>query len=398
MAEQSRLNFSISEFVLSNNQTHGHLRKNLGYLWAIRHGAKLIYDLDGDMSFDMQVGIHPLPRLGEQSMLVTGDGQMGINPYATYGNPRIWPRGFPLQLLRHSDYSYVRRLITQPYVQQGISKDCLDLDAMELLVARAPGPPVPPGGPRQPAEGPTLPADIVPLVVPADAYTPINGRNTIFLRKALWGLLIPSTVAASVSDIWRGYWLQSLLHSLGGHVAFVPSPAVLSRPVPSLGELQKRVSQETPLYLEAGRLVRFLVEWLPEAGAFPALLLELTNAMVKAGFLKQADVALAEAWVKDLNTLGYAWPELSPDPAFDRLPEFRFSVPGVFSGNGELAPRQFFRRAGDCGHPLALRQRVCQHSSLSANACIGPCLARWYRLASFGRIRPRTCTGWTAMC
>ncbi len=42
--------------------------------------------------------------------------------------------------------------------------------------------------------------------------------------------------------------------------------------------------------------------------------------------------------------LGYAWPEVGPDPAFDRLPEFRFSVPGVFSGNGELAPRQFFRR------------------------------------------------------
>jgi hypothetical protein len=122
---------------------------------------------------------------------------------------------------------------------------------MQLMAAEAGmlGTPGPPGGPRLSSEGPMLPADVVPLVVPADAFTAINGRNTIFLRKALWGLLLPATVAAPVSDIWRGYWLQALLHSLGAHVAFVPSSAVLSRPPPSRQELRERVTLETRLYL-----------------------------------------------------------------------------------------------------------------------------------------------------
>lgn len=152
-----------------------------------------------------------------------------VHPHSGYGKKISSGERFKLFCVR--TFAFLRRDFA------GIGTDCLDLDAMELMVAAAPGP------------APALPADVVPLVVPAEAFAPVNARNTIFLQRALWGLLLPSTVAAPVSDIWRGYWAQSLLHSLGGHVAFVPSPAALSRPPLSSLQLREQADLESPLYL-----------------------------------------------------------------------------------------------------------------------------------------------------
>lgn len=42
--------------------------------------------------------------------------------------------------------------------------------------------------------------------------------------------------------------------------------------------------------------------------------------------------------------LEYKWPKMEADPAFDRLPQRQVMLPGVFEGDDDLAPRQYFRR------------------------------------------------------
>lgn len=89
--------------------TRSYSRKNIGYLFAIQHGAEAIYETG--MSFVL--GRHQaaqritdddnmllkdlttfLPLLND--ILVYHNSTSLVNPYAHFGQPSIWPRGYPL--------------------------------------------------------------------------------------------------------------------------------------------------------------------------------------------------------------------------------------------------------------------------------------------------------------
>ena len=48
-------------------------------------------------------------------------------------------------------------------------------------------------------------------------------QATLHFPEAFWGMLLPVTVHGRVSDIWRSYFTQALLPSVGAVVAFAPA-------------------------------------------------------------------------------------------------------------------------------------------------------------------------------
>lgn len=85
-------------------------RKNVGYLYAIQHGAKIIYDTDDDNKLitgqipqDRFFGVDAQIQLKQTSAI-----QRAYNPYLDFisANPwtgeRVfsWPRGLPLESIR----------------------------------------------------------------------------------------------------------------------------------------------------------------------------------------------------------------------------------------------------------------------------------------------------------
>merc|ERR550534_1850681 len=90
-------------------------RKNLGYLYAIEHGAKVIYDTDDD-NWLKELVIPILEGSAPAKQPVrTGTGPLLVNPFAefkpTCGD--IWPRGFPLDsLLAHARTSQEMKNVT----------------------------------------------------------------------------------------------------------------------------------------------------------------------------------------------------------------------------------------------------------------------------------------------
>ncbi|EPB71895.1 hypothetical protein ANCCEY_09020 [Ancylostoma ceylanicum] len=60
-------------------------------------------------------------------------------------------------------------------------------------------------------------------------YAPWNSQNTLFHRRAFFTLLLPVTVAFRVTDIWRSYFAQKLLHLVGENIAFYPANAIQIR-------------------------------------------------------------------------------------------------------------------------------------------------------------------------
>ena len=92
--DQEKIGYSILESTPLNSYN----RKNIGYLFAIQNGAKYIYDTDDDNApiidlidyFDLNEFDHGLVLTAESG------SSSYVNPYSHFGQPTIWPRGYPL--------------------------------------------------------------------------------------------------------------------------------------------------------------------------------------------------------------------------------------------------------------------------------------------------------------
>jgi hypothetical protein len=92
-------------------------RKNIGYLYAIRHGARVVFDFDDDNILKPSNELEPLspfveapPFAGEATMMArffstSFENGIAFNPLPLMG-PSVpgpcWPRGFPLEHIKNS--------------------------------------------------------------------------------------------------------------------------------------------------------------------------------------------------------------------------------------------------------------------------------------------------------
>ena len=72
-------------------------RKNVGFLYAIAHGAKLIYDTDDD-----NVPLKSMDKFdqdAEEVLKIRGNSDLNtVNIYNLFNKQgKIWPRGIPLE-------------------------------------------------------------------------------------------------------------------------------------------------------------------------------------------------------------------------------------------------------------------------------------------------------------
>jgi hypothetical protein len=77
---------------------NAYARKNVGYLYAIQHGAKIIYDIDDD---NVIVGDSIVHHPEVTTTNVLNSSYHLVNPYGYFGKADIWPRGFPLEAIRN---------------------------------------------------------------------------------------------------------------------------------------------------------------------------------------------------------------------------------------------------------------------------------------------------------
>ena len=102
-------------------------RKNLGYLWAIQHGAEELYETDDDN----EPVNNMLPNLNNGYYVYNGTGRKVANPYAHFGFPHIWPRGYPLDQIRpQAQAERFSRLQARPLILQGLADKDPDVDAI----------------------------------------------------------------------------------------------------------------------------------------------------------------------------------------------------------------------------------------------------------------------------
>jgi hypothetical protein len=133
--QQKNLDFRILRYLPQGS----YARKNLGYLIAIKCGAKIIFESDDDNLIDTN-DIYLLPKVLQPQHVpwIAFHRQRSpfINIYGSFGHPQIWPRGFPIDELRNvteDGWHSVKRNVdnnTHVYIQQYLADLDPDVDAI----------------------------------------------------------------------------------------------------------------------------------------------------------------------------------------------------------------------------------------------------------------------------
>ncbi|GFR78229.1 conserved uncharacterized protein [Elysia marginata] len=295
LAEQRTLGFNLVDRL----PVHSYSRKNLGYLYAIRHGAKVIFDTDDDN--------RPLNNLTSfltspttSGLFMNHPNTSVFNPYPHFGQPTLWPRGFPLTAINDQRFNGTYKLcsdLVTPLIQQGVVKGDPDLDAIFRLTRKG----------TASVFNVTFDTIAPPVVLPAGTYSPFNSQNTLFLHGAFWALILPTTTAFRVCDIWRGYWAQRLLWEVGGTLGF---PAVNARQSRNVHSYLEDALDETQMYFQTERLLDYLSSWLcPDDLSFFGCVERLSWDMASEDFWGKKDAKNIQLWLKDLLRLGYPEPK-----------------------------------------------------------------------------------------
>ncbi|KAJ8565599.1 hypothetical protein K7X08_008175 [Anisodus acutangulus] len=302
LEQQASLGFRVVDFLPYDS----YVRKSIGYLFAIQHGAKRIFDADdrgevihGDLGkhFDLELdgAAAKKQRILQYSLEI--ENKMVVNPYIHFGQRSVWPRGLPLEIVgfvNHEDF-YTEVSGGRQYIQQGISNGLPDVDSV-FYSTRKVG---------------SEPLDIIfdehapKVALPQSLMVPINSFNTLFHYNAFWSLMLPVSVSTMASDVLRGYWAQRMLWEIGGFVVVYPPTIHRDDKVEAY-----HFSEEKDLHVNVGRLIRFLVSWRSEKQKLFEKILELSHSMTLEGFWSENDVKFTAAWLQDLAAVGYQQPRL----------------------------------------------------------------------------------------
>lgn len=265
-------------------------RKNIGYLYAIEHGAQVIYETDDD-NFLIDDEIE---YLQEKNSCLAVHSKHGIfNPFAYFGQPTLWPRGYPLKQIckqDESDFELMNGCCIP--IQQGLVNKDPDVDAIFRLTRN---------------QLVDFDSSKPPVACGMGTMAPFNSQNTIFYHSAFWLLLMPTTVSMRVADIWRGYWAQRLLWDIGGTLCFLPPTAYQER---NEHDYLRDFAEEIDLYLDAEKLIHMLNSWRSDKQTAFDRMNDLFTALVARNFLRADDQNLMHAWIEDLKEIGYIPPDV----------------------------------------------------------------------------------------
>jgi hypothetical protein len=300
---------ALGSFVKSTPWNH-FCRKNLGYLFAILHGAEFIFDFDDDNYIKVDDKGAPISILPSEEMLSNVTiASLGPNVFNHHPmmkpsiNETSWARGFPLDKIQHTATQGTAAFQNDlPFkskadeigVIQFLADDNPDVDAYHRLSK-------------------TLPmtfkfdSDAHPVLVPKHSYSPYNAQATIHTANALWAVLLPSTVLGRVSDIWRSYFAQCIFADAGLRLVFAPPKiSQLRNDHNILGDLRA----ENDLYLKTGKLIDFLAEWDSEQSSIPERMEQLWIDLYDRGYIEIQDVEAVQMWLGTLKQIEYNFPPL----------------------------------------------------------------------------------------
>jgi hypothetical protein len=291
--EQLKLakNYKLVDLIPFNS----YLRKLVGYLFAIENKANYIYETDDDHSpLDGLFGFRYEHFKGLETDNCQNENVISfINPYAFFGQPSVWPRGYPPDKISTNEPKCNRfRIFNQkvPLIQQGLVNGDPDVTRIKEKLSIK------------------FDENAPPLVLNEKQYAPINSQNTFYHYDSFFTLIFPLNVTFRESDILRGYISIRLLQEIDGRVAFMPPNALQIR---NSYNFHEDYLEEKRLYENIKTFVKDLDEWKCTAKEnVKDCVIECIEMLVDKKHFEKTQINFYKAWIQDLDSIGYKWPQI----------------------------------------------------------------------------------------
>lgn len=272
----------VSKFEIYKSLRSNHYsRKMLGYLYAIKNGATLIYDTDDD-NIPRGIGFHP-DFIGSFELVSTAGNF--YNVYKDFTDARIWPRGFPIEDLNSSPLE-VRELNAEVNVGiwQGLVDQDPDVDAIYRLL---------------------FPGDITftqrpPVVLDKLTWSPFNSQNTFFSVRFFPCLYLPTGVSFRYTDILRSIVTQPILWNEEATLGFF-APDVFQ--VRNEHNLMSDFESEIPMHLTIKRACEVALDSVKSNYSPAENLISIYKGLAEEEIVPKEELQLVHAWVNDLERI-----------------------------------------------------------------------------------------------
>jgi len=251
----------------------------VGYLYAMRLGAEVIYDTDDD-NIPLSCWAH-LPDEGKYQTL-TNPGFFNI--YSSFSNKKVWPRGLPLDeiLLKKAPRKTLR--FSRIGIWQHLANGDPDVDAIYRLTNNTP----------------VFFNPARPLVLEAGAVCPINSQNTFFHKAAFPLLFLPAFVTFRFTDILRGLVAQPILWNSGLRVGFGKATVVQKR---NPHDYIKDFASEIPVFLHSRSVIERSIAAVKVGASIPENLINVYSELLRASIVTKKETQLLYDWCEDISSI-----------------------------------------------------------------------------------------------
>ena len=333
-------NLRDSEFIKAITEWNYIGRKNIGYYYAINHGAKTIWDFDDNNMLKFWIPGAAPPGAPSLDAAIPLTEQVDIlepqghncstwNPYPALGAPTVpsWPRGLPLDDATNvkcngSDLKPLIVTNTSIAVLQSLSDRQPDAD--DLYQAIMPFPFY------------FKPREMKTVLIPPYTLTPYNTRATLHFEAAFWALYLPTSVDRELSDIWRSYIAQRLFWETDNRVGFIGRPLMVQDQNihPSL---DKAAIKGTSSRIRS--LINFLGSWRGKEATLDKYIEELWYALEQNNLVDHNDVEMVRMWLQDLTKVRYRFPSMVSQ---NSIPKYTPYETGYLDSTlAKIFPREF---------------------------------------------------------
>lgn len=250
-------------------------RKNLGYAFAINEGFSAIAESDDDnIPYDHW----------SDTFLVRDHDKTIVSPeipnvYSLFTEEKIWPRGYPLELINAKQEIITRSKKLKIGVWQGLANKEADVDAIYRLVI---------GKEIQFDEGKRFALD-------QGVISPFNSQNTFWAEDSFPFLYLPCTVSFRYTDILRSFVAQFGLWARGLHLGFLSPTCYQDR---NVHNLLKDFKDEVSMYLETAKVIEVLKSSLSALNGSDNDLLVMYQALCKSGVVKEEELDIVAKWLE----------------------------------------------------------------------------------------------------
>lgn len=276
VASQKKLFPELSELLPYNH----YCRKNLGYIYAIKKGYKIIYETDDDnIPYD---DFDNVLQHNTNTKMITERSTVWINIFKYFtNNDYIWPRGFPLSLLKNNPNYLIQDTDNTPSIINGLVENDPDVDALFRIICN---------------HQDSIRWDKNKRVLIDNTNVCVfNTQNTFWLNPELFMcLLIPCSVSFRYCDILRGIINNIILKKTNNFMMYTSPNVVQNR---NEHNLISDFKSEYEMYIHNENILDFIENDIGNITSVKDLLISIYNNLLVNNVITQKDIDILNIWI-----------------------------------------------------------------------------------------------------